>query len=140
MRTLSLLLPTTLFLLASSTSAQTLPYPRSSSETMSTVQVTAPGRTVRLKRDEARQITGTYDMSNGWLLKVRTAPTYIDATIDSEQPIRLQAVTSEKFVSNDGNVIMEFNRGYSGDEMIMSYVPDAKLAKLVVLSASMAMR
>jgi hypothetical protein len=139
MRPLSLLIPTSLFLLASSAGAQSLPYPRTI-ETTQSVQVTAPAKVVRIRHEDARQITGSYDMSNGWLLKVRTAQTYIDATIDSEQPMRLQAVSSEKFVSNDGNVVMEFNKGYSGDEMTMSYIPDPRVAKVYVISSSMAMR
>jgi len=47
---------------------------------------------VRIQEDEARRITGAYGLSNGWYLKVRTAPRYILATIDHGTPIKLLAV------------------------------------------------
>lgn len=79
-------------------------------------------------------------MANGWTLKVRTNLHDIDTTIDSEKPMRLLAVSSKKFVSGDGNVIMEFNRGDSGDDMMMSYIPGPGLAQVVVTSSPMAQR
>lgn len=79
-------------------------------------------------------------MSNGWSLKVRPATRYIDATIDTEKPLRLAAVSPDKFISGDGNVTMEFNLGEAGDEMRLSYVPAAGLAQVVVRSVPMAQR
>jgi hypothetical protein len=35
---------------------------------------------------------------------------------------------------------MEFNRGADGDEMMMSYVPDPRLAEVVVVTSAMASR
>ena len=35
---------------------------------------------------------------------------------------------------------MEFNRGDVGDDMIMTYVPDPRLADMVVISSSIAQR
>lgn len=140
MRPLSLLFPASLLALASSASAQTLPYPQPDTASISTVQVTAPAKTVRIRDDQARQIGGAYAMSNGWYLKVRTATRHIDATIDNERPLRLLAVAPYKFASRDGNVTMEFNRGQAGDEMMMSYRPDPRLAMVVVFTAPMAQR
>ena len=137
MRPLSFLLPPSLFVLASSALAQALPYPQA--EPLSTVQVTAP-RTVWLRDDHARQIAGYYAMSNGWQLKVRPSARFIDATIDSQPPLRLLHVAPDKFVSSDGNVTMEFNRGEAGNEMLMRYVPDPRLAHVVVISSPMAQR
>lgn len=140
MRPLSLLLPASLLVLASSTGAQTSSYPQPDTAPISTVQVPAPATAVRIRQDQARQISGSYAMSNGWFLRVSTTSSYINATIDNEKPMRLLAVAPDKFVSGDGNVTMEFNRGDSGDDMVMSYVPDSRLAKVVVTSAPMAQR
>jgi hypothetical protein len=140
MRTLPLLLTTSLLVIASGASAQSSSYPLAASSPMETIQVTAPLRTVWLKDEQARQIAGAYAMSNGWDLNVRTRSSYIDATIDSEQPIRLMAISSDKFVSRNGNVTMQFNQGNDGDEMTMSYVPQNDLAQLVIISAKMAQR
>lgn len=139
MRSLSLLLPASLFLLASTTGAQELPYPRDTAP-ISTVQVTAPAKLMRIKPDQAQVIGGTYAMSNGWTMKVRTASRHIDASIDREQPIRLLPVAPYKFASGDGNVTMEFNRGEWGEDMLMSYVPDPRLAQVVVISSRVAQR
>ena len=134
------LLPASL-LLAASAGAQNLPYPRADdTAAMSTVQVTAPPKTVRIRPDQVQMITGSYEMSNGWYLKVRTAARHIDATIDNEKPMRLYAVAPYKFASSDGNVKMEFNRGTWGDDMLMSYVPDPRLAQVIVISSEMAQR
>jgi hypothetical protein len=140
MRPLSLLLPVSLLVLASSASAQNLPYPQPDSAAISTVQVTAPIKSVLLYPDEAEQIAGSYAMSNGWRLKVQPNSRSIDATIDRQKPLHLVAVSKDKFVSRDGNVTMEFNQGSYGDDMTMSYVPDPRLAQVVVLSSRMAQR
>ena len=128
------LLPASL-LLAASAGAQNLPYPRADdTAAMSTVTVTAPPKTIRIQPDQVQMITGSYEMSNGWYLKVRTAQRHIDATIDNEKPMRLYAVAPYKFTSSDGNVKMEFNRGTWGDDMLMSYRPDPRLAEVIVIS------
>ena len=141
MRPLSLLpalLPAALLAFASSASAQELPYPQPAA--VSTVQVTAPPRTIWIQRDQARELAGYYAMSNGWEMKVRPASRHIDATIDNQPPIRLFHVERARFVSSDGTVRMRFNQGDAGDEMTMSYVPDGRLAQAVVISARMAQR
>lgn len=135
MRPLFLLPSACLLLLASSAGAQTLPYPQPLDPSMSTVQVTAPAKPIRIRAHQAEKIGGSYDMSNGWFLKVRTGSTHIDATIDNEKPLRLLAVAPYKFSSPDGNVIMEFNRGNDGDDMLMSYIPDPRLAQRVVIGS-----
>ena len=73
--------------------------------------VTAPSKAFRLRPDEVKQIAGNYDMANGWRLEVLGRPAYIDATIDTEKPMRLKAVSKNKFVSGDGNETMELNQG-----------------------------
>ncbi|MDB5747020.1 MAG: hypothetical protein JWP72_1868 [Massilia sp.] len=108
---------------------------------MSNVQVTAPAGTVRIRDVQAEKIGGSYAMSNGWHLRVRTGSRHINATIDNAQPLRLLAVAPYKFASPDGNVAMEFNRGSEGDDMVMSYKPDTRLAQVVVIgSAPLAQR
>lgn len=139
MRPLSFMLPASLCLLAAGTGAQNLPYPHDTAP-ISTVQVSAPVRGTWVRPDQARLIAGAYDMSNGWYLRVRTAPRYIEATIDNEKPIRLVPVAPYKFVSGDGTVTMHFNEGNWGDEMSMSYMPDRRTAQVVVLSSRVAQR
>lgn len=139
MRPLSLLIPASLLVLAASAIAQTQPYPPPDTAPISTVTVTGQARTVRLMPDEVRQIAGTYDMANGWRLEVRGKPEYIDATIDMEKPMRLKAVSKSKFVSGDGNVVMEFHPD-TGDDMKMSYVPDPSKPSMVSIPAQKAKR
>jgi hypothetical protein len=138
MRPLSLLISASLLVLAAGAGAQTQPYPRDTAP-ISTVTVTAPTKTVHLLPDEIRQIAGTYDMANGWRLDVRGKPEYIDATIDTEKPLRLKAVSKNKFVSGDGNVVMEFNQG-SADEMKLTYAPDPSKPSMVSIPAQKAKR
>jgi hypothetical protein len=58
--------------------------------------------------------------------------------------MHLVAQSPDRFVSRDGNVIMEFNRGDSRDDMMMSYVPsdvtDPRMAQIIVVTAKMAQR
>jgi hypothetical protein len=122
--------------LASSAGAQSMSYPQADQ----VVEVTAPARAVILQDDEARQVEGTYAMSNGWRMKVQATQRYVYASIDRQKPLRLRAVSPDRFVSADGNVEMHFNQGDLGDDMSMSYVPDPRLAQVVVISARMAQR
>ena len=133
MRPHSLLLPASL-LLASSALAQNQPYPPPEAA-ISTVQVSAPIKPVIVMADEADQIKGHYKMSNGWRLNVETSTRHIDAAIDRQKPMRLVAVAPYKFVSRDGNVTMDFNLGAWGDEMVMSYVPGPRLARIYLSSS-----
>jgi hypothetical protein len=139
MRPLSLLIPASLLVLAAGADAQTQTYPLPDTAPISTVTVTAPAKAVRLRPDEVRQIAGTYDMANGWRLEVRGKPEYIDATIDTEKPMRLKPVSKNKFVSGDGNVTMEFNQN-AGDDMKLSYVPDPSKPSMVSIPAQRAKR
>lgn len=136
MRLSLLAVPATL-LLASNAGAQSGNYPSPDTEPISTVQVTAP---VRLSEEQIQSLRGYYALSNGWHMKVDRASKGIVARIDQQPPIRLVAVTADKFVSRDGNVTMDFNQGDNGDEMTMSYVPDQRLAIRYVVTATLAQR
>ena len=140
MRAPSLLPATVLLVLASSAGGQSLPYPKPDAQAMPTVQVTAPFKPAQVTSDQARQIKGSYAMSNGWFMDVRTARRHIDATIDRQQPMRLFAVSPYTFSSRDGSVVMHFNLGHWGDEMTMRYVPDQRTAQAVEVSGAMAQR
>jgi hypothetical protein len=104
---------------------------------VSTVQVTAP---FQLSDEQADKVGGVYAMSNGWRLEVQQTTRGMEARIDRQRPIRLIAVTPDKFVSRDGNVVMDFNRGEDGDGMVMSYVPDQRLAVRYVIGATLVQR
>lgn len=143
MRPLSLLLPASLLVLGSSVLAQTTPAgpaSQSAATPISTVQVSPAVQGRRIPSDHAQQLAGTYAMSNGWQLQVRAKSRFISASINQEEPIRLVQVAPYKFASGDGNVRMEFNQGEWGDDMTMSYVPDPRLAQVVVISSKMAQR
>ncbi len=127
MKTFIWAVPASLLLVAPFVGAQTQEqdYPRSDSTGVSTVQVTAPPGGVLVTSDQAEAIKGTYEMSNGWRLKVQpVAATHgMTAQIDGRPALRLIAMPGDKFVSPDGNVAMEFGRGAFRDEMTMSYLP-----------------
>ena len=138
MRPLFLILGASL-LLASSAGAQEQDRPSAGSD-VSQVQVTAPTQPFRFWEYEAEAITGAYAMSNGWRMKINPAQDGIVAQIDRRHPIRLIAQSRSRYVSRDGNVIMEFNRGVDQDEVLMSYVPTDSLAQRIVVTATLAQR
>lgn len=138
MRPLFLILGASL-LLASSAGAQEQDRPSAGSD-VSQVQVTAPTQPFRFWEYEAEAITGAYAMSNGWRMKINPAQDGIVAQIDKRHPIRLIAQSRSRYVSRDGNVIMEFNRGVDQDEVLMSYVPTDSLAQRIVVTATLAQR
>jgi hypothetical protein len=141
MRPLSLLLSASLLILSASASARTMPYPDAETPAPgATVQVTAPA-SVLMSDNLAEQIRTTYALSNGWRLKVEpVGRRNIEARIDNRRTMRLHAVSEDTFVSRNGMVTMQFNQGESGDDMTLSYVPDPRLAQVVVISSRMAQR
>lgn len=136
----ALLLLSASLLLAGGAAAQTMPYPPADTAPIASVQVTAPVKSVRIRAAEAEKISGGYDMSNGWYLRIRPASRSIEAIIDDQPPLRLAAVAPYRFVSGDGNVTMDFNRGPDGEDMRMTYVPDLRLGQRVVLESRLAQR
>jgi hypothetical protein len=89
---------------------------------------------------QAEKVGGVYAMSNGRRLEVEQTTRGMEARIDRQRPIRLIVVTPDKFVSRDGNVTMDFNRGPDGDGMLMSYLPDQRPTVRYVIGATMAQR
>ncbi|MGB9110597.1 MAG: hypothetical protein WCC39_18065 [Telluria sp.] len=124
-------------LVASNVGAQSVNYPSSDDAPISTVQVTAP---FLLSDSDAEMVAGQYALSNGWRLKMEQASNGMVARIDRNRPIKLIAVSADRFVSRDGNVTMDFNRGKYGDEMLMTYVPDQRVAITYVVTARLAQR
>ena len=139
MRPLFLILPVSV-LLASNVGAQEQQAPQTEPGSVSQVQVTAETPQFQFRDYEAEAISGGYKMSNGWRMKVDPASDGIVAQINKERPIRLVAVSRDRYVAPDGNVFMEFNRGTQGDEMLMSYVPDSRTAERVVVTSTLAQR
>jgi hypothetical protein len=136
MRASSLMLFPALLVLTCGTQAQTL----QPNEPVAVVQVKPLDGTYRLRNEQARQIAGTYEMSNGWSVDVRPDMRHVDVLIDRNRPLRLLAISSRKFVSGDGNVTMEFSRGNDDNDMTLRYVPAKGLAEVVLTSASFAQR
>jgi len=140
MRPLVFLIPASL-LLAAGAGAQNMPYPPADTAPIaSSVQVTARSFSDRIKPTYARKISGAYDMSNGWYMRVWTARRFIETVIDDQPPLRLVQVAPYRFVSGDGNVTMQFNLGETGDDMQMSYAPDGRFAERIVISSRLAQR
>jgi hypothetical protein len=140
MRTLFLAIPVSLLLVASHANAQSRDYPLTEDSSVSTVHVTAPLRGVMVTPDQTDQIKGTYAMSNGWRMNVKSASRGIVAKIDDQPPMRLIALSADRYVTADGNVAMEFNQGTFGDDMTMSYVPSSRLAERIVIRSTVAAR
>ena len=140
MRTLNAALAVSLFLLAADAGAQSQPYPATSKDAISSVQVTAPARVVPVYQEHLDAVRGVYAMSNGWRMKVATAAGGIRAQFDRQPSIYLVALSPDRYASRDGNVTMEFNRGDSREDMLMSYVPDSRVAQAIVVRATLAQR
>lgn len=155
MRSLSLLFPASLLVLGANAVAQTEATLSTESGSTSKVQVIASAQPFAFYDSDAEWISGAYAMSNGWRLKVDPSRDGIVAYIDRQSPrlvvdpslggfvvqtgerhpVKLTAVSRDRYVTADGNIAMEFNRGQQGDEMLMSYVPDSRTAQVVVVSS-----
>jgi hypothetical protein len=136
MRPLYLMLIPVLLVSASGTQAQTL----APDDPVAVVQVKPMDGPYRLRNEQARQIAGTYEMSNGWSVDVRPDMRHVDVLIDRNRPLRLLAISPRKFVSGDGNVSMEFSRGNDENDMTLRYVPGVGMAEVVLTSVSIAQR
>lgn len=136
MRSLFPILSTSLLVLAANAGAQEQNMPTTESEPISRVQVMAPPQSFVFYDYEAEWISGAYAMSNGSRLKVDPSFNGIVAQIDKRGPVRLIAMSPDRYVTRDGKVSMEFNRGASGQDMVMSYVPDERTAEVVVVTAT----
>jgi hypothetical protein len=139
MRSLLFIVP---FALLSSTNvnAQVRESPKSDVQPTYTIEVTANEQPFQFYEYEAEWISGRYQLSNGWKIKVDPTSSGIVAQIDKRPPIRLVAVSGNRYVSPDGNMTMEFNRGLRRDEMKMDYMPDQRTAEVIVATATMAQR
>ena len=140
MRLLSLAVAGALLLVAANAGAQSRQYPVTGSESISSVQVIAPARTARVYQEHLDAVRGVYGMSNGWRMKVSSAAGGITAQIDRQPAMHLVALSPDRYVSRDGNVTMDFNQGDHGDDMSMSYMPDPRLAQVIVVKATLAQR
>jgi len=140
MRPSPLLFFPALLMLASSTRAQALQPVEPGSVSIAVVEVKPVDGPYRLRNEQARQIAGMYEMSNGWAIDVRPDMRHVDVVINRNRPLRLLAISSRKFVSGDGNMTMEFSRGNDDNDMTLRYVPGTGLAEVVLTSASFAQR
>lgn len=137
---LNLALAVSLTLLVDNAAAQSRQFPTTSSGPISSVEVTAQARTVRIYQEDLDAVRGVYALSNGWRMAVSPASGGITAQIGRHRAMHLVALSADKYASRDGNVTMEFNRGPTREDMVMSYVPDRRLAQVIVVKATLAQR
>jgi hypothetical protein len=111
-------------------------------QALAEVQVRGQVRRHRLDPDEARKIKGTYAMSNGWTVRVTPQVRRVFITVNDGAPVELLAQSADKFASADGNIATMFNLGPWEDDIVMSYVPDARLSdqRVIVGSGPLAAR
>jgi hypothetical protein len=111
-------------------------------EALSQVQVGGQAHRHRLDADDARKIRGTYALSNGWTMQVTPQARRVFIAINDGAPIELLPQSADRFATADGNIATVFNRGAWEDEVVMSYVTDARLSdqRVIVGSGTMAAR
>lgn len=111
-------------------------------EALSQVQVRGQSRRYRLDPDEARQVRGTYALSNGWTMRVTSRLSHVNISINDGPDIELLAQSGDKFASADGKIATVFNLGPWQEDVVMSYVPDARLSdqRVIVGSGTLAAR
>jgi len=136
MRPMSLLFIPALLVLATGTQAQTL----QPDDPVAVVQVKPFDGPYRLRNEQARQIAGMYEMSNGSSVEVRPDMRHVDVVVDRNRPMRLLAMSPRTFVSGDGSTTLEFSRGNDDNDMTLRYVPGVGLAEVVLTSASFVQR
>lgn len=139
MRPLTLTIAASLLMVVADAAAQSR-YPVVTGEAISSVQVTAPPRSVRVYQEHLDAVRGVYAMSNGWRLKVSGAAGGITAQIDRQPAMHLVALSPDRYASRDGNVTMDFNRGETRDDMLMRYAPDPRVAQIIEVRATLAQR
>lgn len=134
MRTLLTAVPLSLLLVTPFAGAQSHDYPLTD-ESVSTVRVHHQ-RGFPVTEQQTEAVKGDYALTNGWHLRVRSEYKGIEAQIDKERPMHLIALSGDKYVTEDGNVAMEFNLGALGDDMIMDYVPRSDVAAVLHVGTS----
>lgn len=104
------------------------------------IQVVAAMPHYPIKLAEARKVRGIYQLSNGWTLDVTPDWRKVYADINGRGRIEMLALSPDKFISADGNVAMEFNLGVNENDMVMRYRPDAGVAQIIEVRATLAQR
>ena len=92
-----------LLLLASGTRAQALQPVDPGPASIAVVEVKPVDGPYRLRNEQARQIAGMYEMSNGWSIDVRADMRHVDVVVNRNRPLRLLAISPRIFVPGDGN-------------------------------------
>lgn len=142
MRSYLTAIPMSLLLVAPFAGAQSRDYPLTDDSAMATVQVRPTIRYFPVTEEQTETVKGAYALTNGWRLNVKSTYHGVEAQIDNQMPMHLIALSPDKYSTRDGNVVMTFNLGSMGDDMLMSYVPrsDAMAVLTVGTSAHLAAR
>ena len=117
---------------ASAQAAPAAPINAEAVDALSQVQVSGQARRHKLDAYEAKKVSGTYAMSNGWTIQVVPRRTQVFMSINDGAPIALIAQSADKFASADGTIAAVFNQGSWEDEVVMSYLPVGQLVYLIL--------
>lgn len=111
-------------------------------QALAEVQVRGQPKRYRLEPYEVKQVTGTYAMSNGWTMRVTPRSRHVYLQIDDKPPIEIFPQSADKFASADGSIATVFNLGMTGDDVVMSYVPDSRYSdqRVIIGTGSLAAR
>jgi hypothetical protein len=142
MRTSAFLIPlSSLVLLAAACGADAQALPAAPGQSaLPEIEVVAAMPQYPIRLAEARKVRGIYQLSNGWTLDVTPDWRKVYADINGRGKIEMLPLSPDKFISADGNVAMEFNLGVNEDEMVMRCRPDASVAQVLVVRATLAQR
>jgi hypothetical protein len=91
--------------------------------------------TYQLQPAQVQEVTGSYRLDNGLVLKVSNRQRRVYAQLGQRGPVEMVAVAQYHFVSADGRMTMEFRPIAFGDQIVLTYPSDFNLvdAKLVTV-------
>lgn len=126
---------------SSGAGAQSLPIAPSEPELLPEIRVLETMPRHRIRLEEARAVRGMYEMSNGWLLDVSPSWHRVFADLNGTGRVEMMKVSTDKFISSDGRMAMQFNLNGNENEMLMRYTPSNSVAAhSIVLTSRLAQR
>lgn len=101
-----------------------------SDQTMGSIQVNATPNRFKPQPDEVATVMGTYMLDNGAVLRVGRALRKVTVYhAPNGTPVELMPVGRFVYMAADHSLLMEFNRGETGEEVMVTYGPDTVAAE-----------